>query len=297
MDPYRATEELAARNAHIPLTAPIFDVFFKIEHDHQKYSYFAEFWHKNDSYHTIGAMVDLPGNLRAGLCAPRHKTIGAYTTKEKQEFEYIRHAFHKAMRISKHIQQIGKNVIALEQTTNFINQPVFIVDQFGKIISTNHAAEHHLSSQTVLKNSKGRLTAIDLKLRKHLADRIYHACNESIGSEKSISKLFDHGPVELLVTPIQRDEGLYTINIKRVAVILFEGVLSKPEILARVYKLSQAEGVVLCMAFNGATIADIADLRNTSKETVKTQLRNIYRKTGTKNMIELKAKIKTTKRL
>lgn len=295
MDPYRATEELAAKNSHVPLTNPIFDEFFKIEHKHQKYPYFAEYWHKHDSYHTIGAMVDLPGHLRAGICAPRNTTIGAYTKKEKEDFEYIRQAFHKAMKISKHVQQLGKNVVALEQTTNFINQPVFIVDQFGKIMSTNHAAEQHLARNGVLKNVGGKLFITDLTLRKQLNSTIYRACNEELGSNTSLSKLFKNGPIELLVSPMQRYEDLYPINIKRAAVFLFENYLSQPEVLAKVYKLSHVEGIVLGLVINGANVADIVKIRNTSKETIKTQLRSIYRKTNTKNMNEIRRLVRSNR--
>lgn len=85
MDPYRDTEKVVADNSHLPLTDVVFDDFFKVEREHKKHPYFAEYWHKHDSYHAIGALANIPGHLRAGICTPRNKTMGAYTTAEKKD--------------------------------------------------------------------------------------------------------------------------------------------------------------------------------------------------------------------
>lgn len=57
--------------------------------------------------------------------------------------------------------------------------------------------------------------------------------------------------------------------------------------LAAAYKLSKAESDVCRLLINGTIAEDIADIRNVAPETVKSQIKNIYRKTGTRGRIHL----------
>jgi DNA-binding CsgD family transcriptional regulator len=57
--------------------------------------------------------------------------------------------------------------------------------------------------------------------------------------------------------------------------------------LARSYRLSPAEMLVCQLLVQGLTLNEIADQRDVSADTVKSQVRAIYTKTGTKNRAEL----------
>ncbi|MCB1581683.1 MAG: helix-turn-helix transcriptional regulator [Marinicella sp.] len=292
IDPYRESEQFIASNPHIPLTDKrIEDIFFSIEHNHKKYDYFGDYWKRYDCDHAIGTMIDLPGNLRAGICTPRSSSIGAYTVQEIEEFEYIRHAFNQAMILSKNIQQLGDNAAALEQTIQFINQAVFIVDDKARILNVNSIGMNCLLSNHILSDNKGRLTVKHRKLNSQLLDAISLACNETISETSSISKKLTSGPVELLICPLQKEINFFKYYNPRAVVFLLQGQVSNSDVLIDLYDFTYTEKEVLRLAINGKSLIEISNYRGTSSETVKTQMRSIYGKTQTSNLKELRSLI------
>jgi DNA-binding CsgD family transcriptional regulator len=59
------------------------------------------------------------------------------------------------------------------------------------------------------------------------------------------------------------------------------------ENVAQLYRLSEAESEVCRLLIDGLTQNDIADSRNVSPETVKTQIQSVYRKTRTSGRADL----------
>ena len=289
MDPYREAEEFIAKNPHIPLSNKhIYDKFFSIEKNHKAHDYFGEYWHRYDCHHAIGTIIDLPGHLRAGVCAPRSASIGEYTLDEKNEFEHIRKSFHQAMTLSKHIHQLGVNTAALEKTIQFINQAVFIVDSKCRIMTTNQAGQSQLIQNNILKDNKGRLAAASHQLNTKLMDAVSSACNEKINKQSSLSSKFNDGPIEILVCPMQKQTHLLNFNNPQAVVFLLEGQVSDTKVLADIYHLSASERHVTELALRGLNVKQIALARGTSPETVKSQLRSIYYKTNSQNLQDLR---------
>lgn len=292
MDPYREAEEFAAANPGIPLTDKRFDdIFFSIERNHQQHEYFGAYWHRYDCHHTLGSTIDLPGHLRAGVCLPRSASIGAYTTAEKEDFEHIRHAFHQAMSLSNLIHQLGANAKALEQTIQFINQAVYIVDEKGRILNTNSTGVSQLKSRSILQDIGGRLVASIKSINTELLNAISLACNESISQQSSISRKLIEGPMEILICPLQKEVDFLKYHQPRAVVFLLEGQVSNANVLLGLYDFTAAEKVVLMHALNGKSLNEIAAIRGTSFQTVKTQIRHIYKKSGAKNLKELRTLI------
>jgi DNA-binding CsgD family transcriptional regulator len=56
------------------------------------------------------------------------------------------------------------------------------------------------------------------------------------------------------------------------------------------FGLTECETVVACMLFDGVRTAEIAERRNVSRETVRTQAKSIYLKFGVGSQVALIAK-------
>lgn len=293
MDPYRQAEQFIASNPHIPLTDQrMDDVFFSIEKNHKKYPYFAEYWHKFDCKNAIGTMIDMPDNLRAGICSPRNSSIGPYTQLERYEFELIRKSFNQSMLTSQKLQQIGLQSPELETTINLLNKPVFIVDQYAKILYSNDHGKQQLNTKSIVKEINGNLEPVFKQMRSSFISSISRVCNESITDDKSLSRKTQLGPVEILILPVQKNAINDLFYFPKALVIINIDSLSSIKIIKKLYHLTHAEFEVLKLIINGNSIKKMTQIRNTSKDTIKSQLKSIYRKTGKKDMESIRSLIK-----
>jgi DNA-binding CsgD family transcriptional regulator len=66
-----------------------------------------------------------------------------------------------------------------------------------------------------------------------------------------------------------------------------EELSSSPELMARNWRLTRAVSEILLELLKGLRAARIADSRGVSRETVRTQIKNIYAKAGVGSHAEL----------
>lgn len=289
IDPYRESESFMAANPNILLTDKrIHDIFFSIEKNHRQHPYFGEYWHRYDCHHVIGTMYDLPGHLRAGICSPRSASMGAYTQDELEGFEPIRKAFHQAMNLSKHVNQLGSHSAALEQTIKFINQAVYIVDDQRRILSTNEKGNSLLAQQDIVIDRYDRLHATTKQLQMELAHAVTNACHAALGEQRSISRKLNSGPIEILVCPLQNEQTFLKYYNPRAVVFVLKGQVSNHHVLSDIYDLTCTEKQVLRLALDGHSLKQIASSRGTSPETVKSQVKSIYNKTEVNSLVKLR---------
>lgn len=290
IDPYRESEFVLASNPGLPLTDPLFQrTLFDVERSHAKHPFFGDYWNRYDVHHTIAGVVNLANHLRAGMSAPRSASIGAYSGAEIREFQVLREHFHRAMRISSKLEQLGLKAAALDHAIGAIGKPTFIVDGSSHILLSNQAAFALLNSRRFIQERGGLLTSSDSAFTRELRSAISRAANEEISQAASLSRLVAHGPIEVLVSPMQRHADELWLSQGRAAVIVLEGVLSTPRSLAELYRLSPAQAAVLDELVNGRTIPEIAGGRGTSPETVRSQVKAIHMKVGTSSIKELAA--------
>ena len=119
---------------------------------------------------------------------------------------------------------------------------------------------------------------------------MYHKENSGIGIAVSVSRPSGLRPYSILVSKLQ---GIsFGPNHKSPGAVVF---ISDPEMghdfpaeyAASFYGLTLAEAELLCSLINGMSLEEIACDRETSINTVRWQLKNIYRKTNTRRQSDL----------
>jgi DNA-binding CsgD family transcriptional regulator len=166
---------------------------------------------------------------------------------------------------------------------------VVVVDRGRRVISMNRAAREIIAAGDVLRTNANHLHAVDPEGEASLSDAI--ACAEKRSGEEAVGyfRLTRQGEGEAVhgyTTGLgaKEDGGADAIGI-----VIHDP--SRPSTgerhLKRMFELTAAEARVAALIAEGVQVAEVAETLNISIHTVRTQLKNIFAKTGVGRQNEL----------
>ncbi len=174
--------------------------------------------------------------------------------------------------------------------------PVFYLDRDAHVVGMTDAARRLAeTNQGVQVSADGRFMVSD----KSVQPRLREAFRTAIG--KDWSRTFRTGTeiavrteqgvsLFLVVTPLAVDAMVAASNRVRCAVFVLAAIpidAATMRRLQRLFGLTQAQTEVAAGVADGETVDDIATRRGTSVLTVRTQLKQVYGKTGARTQAEL----------
>ena len=165
-----------------------------------------------------------------------------------------------------------------------------LVDQDSLILFINAAAEVLIRKNCVITIVNDRIRLVARQLNGGLQKLIHKACdriNGKRGGAIRIGPKSTPGTLNLLVNPL--NSGFInpgSIDRECVLVILNDETTPgeyKPQRLQPLYGFTTAESKLAAEISNGTSIADYAETFKLSRNTLKSQLRACYHKTGVRN--------------
>ncbi|MCW3480585.1 helix-turn-helix transcriptional regulator [Neisseriaceae bacterium JH1-16] len=187
--------------------------------------------------------------------------------------------------------QLGQNFLA--GGLDVLAMPTFLFNEYQRAIHYNRSATALLNEQHDLWLDGGLLQTRDRALTRKLDTAICKAIQASLGDGVSLNGIvllprFGRQPLMLMVTPLQLRGDQPTQG----AALLFafdpEATPSiTADLVRQLFALSDAEAGLAVALCGGETLDDIAKKRGTSINTVKSQLKSIFLKTGTNRQSEL----------
>jgi len=174
---------------------------------------------------------------------------------------------------------------ALEQ----IVKPTLLVDVDGRVLYANPAAEAALRASTVIAQQQDRLVAPQPADTERMQALIERAARHQAGGETRLGAAAGMTAI-VTVTPAGRAMTLHSLAPTAVALVMLHdprGAAPSPARLQGTFGLTPAETVLAQGLIAGQRLAEIAATRSVSVETVRTQLRALFRKTGTTRQPDL----------
>jgi DNA-binding CsgD family transcriptional regulator len=172
-----------------------------------------------------------------------------------------------------------------------------LLGDHGRLLFANTAAREMLAHpRATLVIAGSRLAARQSRLDGALQAAIAGACNTaSPWSARAQAEVRLGGPgadpIVAVATPLGHDNMFLDAGPVRAALYLIgAGHSIRPEAmgrLSRIYGLTQAESDIVGQLLNGASVAEIAQARSSSINTVRTQVRVILEKTGSDRQADL----------
>lgn len=190
-------------------------------------------------------------------------------------------------------RRFGRVLAALDR----LGIGVVVAREAGEVVLSNREAERILDADDGLRrDTRARLSAADPDARARLAAAIRRAQRaarleaETGGETLELPRRSDRAPYLADVVPLRDDGDELEAGFDGVLLLLIDPdhrEMVAIEGLARSYGLSPKETVVCGLLAQGLTLPEIAEARNVSLETVRSQVRAIYTKSNTRNRGEL----------
>jgi len=250
-----------------------------------------------DIHHGVCGTIFQDSGRTVQLLVQRTGEQGHYTEQDTAFINHVvpllQHAFQLSGQVSDRCARAEVVALAAEGET----LPYFLLDYSLRVIHCNPGAEELLGVETPLTFHNGQIGVSDEVCNQHLqrllqdclvaADsRAFHSTGGSLEVPRS-----NGAGLYLLVRPIHPDIPALTAKpAGYVVVYVYDseaGIAIDPECLRRLYSLSEAEIRVAMAMLATADPAEVAKRCFISLHTVRSHLKAIFAKTGTKSQADL----------
>jgi DNA-binding CsgD family transcriptional regulator len=232
----------------------------------------------------------------AALAVIRGKREGLADEEARRRMRLIVPHMLRAASIGHLVAEQASGKAALTDTLNSLAAAVVLVDATGNVVFANEAAAILIESGRLLRNGPGGLAAIDPQANRALQNAIVEGGRASARSGArgiAISLSPKHNERWLAhVLPLTSGVRQQSAALHSAATAVFvrEAALDIPsplETVARLYKLTGTEVRVLHAVVETGGVPDIAAVLGISRTTVRTHLKHLFEKTGTRRQADL----------
>ncbi|HDH08722.1 MAG TPA: LuxR family transcriptional regulator [Gammaproteobacteria bacterium] len=260
--------------------------------------FYDEYMIPYDQYHIGGAALLVEDDRMAAVAIQRSKALGSWTDKELEKLSLLTDHFRRAFRIHREFTRLRVHEYAVYAMLDQLIIGLVILDKNSKPIYTNPTAQSILNTNPTMKFRNGKITATNNEDAKKLAGLIKDAANYSDNIEEmrgGVLGLHHRDsplPLLLLATPVTDLKVTYQAPLEGACVALFisdpeRSQLISPDALIEMYKLTKAEAGVTVALANGLSLKEIANSKSVSTDTVRSQLKSIFKKTNTNSQTDL----------
>ena len=243
--------------------------------------------------HTLHAGLFDGGQRNLGIILQRPPHPGPFETDQIAALQKLTPHLHRALTLHARFQAIDCMASGLSALLDHVPMGVILLDAFGDIVHANSRAEQVLGHGLLLRNDARRLTTAGTRNNESLQRLIAAALNKSSLSNDMTLHLRARGPHGLYVqvTPMEtkeRPDPLLPAGVRAAVWIgTYEPSQLSPVSLAHLYSLSPSEAELLARLVEGKNLSEIADLRQVSIYTARTQLKTIMSKLNISRQVDL----------
>lgn len=224
------------------------------------------------------------------------KARGSFSNDEKADMQTLLPHFARAAELDRLVNRLEQRFGAVLSVLDQFLVGLVILDVKGRLVVANRAARATAETSGAYTLDGGRLRLTRQRCNDEaqrlisLATATIRCEAQSDGGRVVVPKRGDAGCLLLEIMPI-RDDGLSDRdNVRGCAVFVIDPDASQilsMEGLARVFQLTRAEAEVATAIVNGDSLGIVAERRNVSIETARSQLKSVFRRTGASSQIEL----------
>lgn len=235
---------------------------------------------------TCGYILSQDGHELHLISFQRNENVGQFSKKELEQMNLIVPHVKQCMGLFNHFHQQQTKSDTLQAAINSLQLPTFVLNNLLQVVHANPIAEQFLQDHDVLSLQNTQLVIGDEELHH---EYIFHACKLvsyriNTAEEKSHTILTipcARGEVQLSLSPMfsSSEEGQ-----KKQGLLVQCYLVEKPseltvKIIKKALNLSKAEAEICLLLAQGMSVADISANRGVSINTVREQLRSVYKKT------------------
>ena len=247
--------------------------------------WFQEFYRQ----HRIHSIMALPlfesGNLAGSFNIQRSVGQGDFTNQEFAAMAKIAPHLVRAAQISAKITALRRSVIYGNAVLDKLSLPILLLEQCGKVVLVNLAAEELIRHEPSFRLSQDRFTVTVNGIETS-------SCATSKMTETVIQRGKTRKPLRMTTLPLAPHSALNTSWQRPLCMVVFDDPevipVSLNELLLNLFCLTPSE-VRVCIAVGceGLSPQECAEIFGVSITTIRSQIRGVYGKMGIKRQAEL----------
>lgn len=242
----------------------------------------------------VFCILERSATSAAGFVVFRNESDGLADAKSYELLEAIVPHLRRAVLIGNVIEHKSAEADSFSDLLDRIRAGVFVVDASGNIRYSNRTGSEIVRAGDYLRSAGGKLVARQGEANQLMQEAFRSAgdgdaaiSNRSVAIPLSAADGTRH-LVNLLPLTRRRAAGIdagatAAVFVQKAAIEL----PNPPEVIASAYQLTKTELRVLLALMQLGGGPEIADALGVGSGTVKTHLRNLFRKTGTKHQTDL----------
>lgn len=235
------------------------------------------------------------GIRRGRISVARSKTDSPDAPEDQLLMQALIPHLCRALLINSQLMDAQLSSILAIEALEHVEAATVLIDDKGRVIQHNHRAE------TYLQNTFNSAIAFTFKLPDATANRSLHKNITAVGKgrfsdENNVITFLDQGAQKIaLCLPWKSNQTQREWLGCNACCIVFilspSGNSRKTSILKQSFGLSDAETKVLRELMDGKGASEVAELLFISEATVRFHIRNLLRKTNSRNQAELMANV------
>ncbi len=250
-----------------------------------------------DIHHGVCGTVYQNRDHTVQLLVQRTRDHGPYHHVDTTWFNGLVPHIRRAIQLNLEAAGLRRRALAGELAAH---RPFILLGPAGRVDYLCQRAEALLANENALLYRNGRL----MFRHRPLQQRFLHSVNGILTSagrdwrhagDLLLAPRLGDQPLACLLSPLAPEVGRILFPVEGRALLHFhlpeETVHVDEEHVATLFGLTPAEAKVARAIAEGGTLADLADRQGISVQTARSQLKSVFRKTGTTRQNELAARV------
>lgn len=247
--------------------------------------FYQDFCKPQDLFHTLCGPQNIGDNCLGVINIHRREDGDAFSPDDKRHLSLLLPHIKNAMQINNRAHALSQGQIVTLSAMDQLSLGVIIVGTGGIVRFANKTVERILQSDLGITIRHGHLCLENTATQQALLKAIDDAHKASTGNKGTMIPLWDRSerPISLLVSPFAPVE-VKGWPIGPVAAVFINNPDERrglrEDAISKLYALTPAEARLAKGLLDGERLQDYADRVGISLHTVKTQLKQVFSKTG-----------------
>jgi DNA-binding CsgD family transcriptional regulator len=246
--------------------------------------------HADGQFYVVGAVLSVGQDVGV-IGFQNARGGGAFTREHAQALDFLLPHLQRALVIRSKLERAEARVAASQAALDAVSHGILVVSLEGRVVHSNEAARQLLDEGDGLSLGLNDFLLGARAAETNALRALIARCARPTGAGAlSLPRPSGRRPFEVIVAPLVGTAAMGMPGKAGAIVFLRDPeaqVQAIPELLAALYRLTPAEGRLAADLLQHLTLEEIAARRRLSRETLRTQLKELFRKTGTSRQSEL----------
>jgi DNA-binding CsgD family transcriptional regulator len=254
--------------------------------------YFQDFLISSDFCWAAAGVIEVGTNVGATLALVRSHDNGRFSSEELERAKRLWHHFGRATALFVQTEQLRQKSVLGSHGLEEVEVGIAATDDHGRVVFVNEQAEAMINASGTIVLRSGFLSASDTDLSNRLKAAILNAASASACESFPVPAAPGRSEDLLLtVAPLRESAPAWTVLVRPSVLILIRSrarlrILGVGQLL-QLFPLTPAEARLARALAHGQTPEEYASETGVSIATVRTQLRAVFDKTGTRRQTDL----------